>query len=346
MSSEDGRSDRNASTKDVWQSSLFTLLVVPMLIHMGVGAIMFVLKALKRGPKWNPVQENTWKFRVLVALIVALVMYEMKDIVMKLDPTCYDDLEVSRTATSESIRANFRKLSLVYHPDKTTGDETKFMAIRKAFEKIGDPKKRIVYDVFGNAAVDCDSCVFPAHYVIYISLGEIMSYAALALLTFLLTLGRKRTEVRSKCYLTLGFLFLFQLATYAHINNLGDLSGGGWFPIPIFQVISLSQQLYRIGMGVLLLIMSRLERDSRSLRELLETADMNHRLIVARLQGFSVPPHIDAAVGIELNTFADVELRKKLNEEVKNYVAEDLAVAATTAAATQASAPADLRQRK
>ena len=37
-------------------------------------------------------------------------------------------------ASAAEIKRQYRKLSLVYHPDKDTGDERKFMRIAKAYE--------------------------------------------------------------------------------------------------------------------------------------------------------------------------------------------------------------------
>ena len=36
-------------------------------------------------------------------------------------------------ASSSEIRRAYRKLSLIYHPDKETGDEKRFMRIAKAY---------------------------------------------------------------------------------------------------------------------------------------------------------------------------------------------------------------------
>lgn len=64
----------------------------------------------------------------------------------------YKVLGVAKTATPEEIKKAYRKLALLYHPDKTKGDkaaEEKFKDINEANEVLSDPEKRKKYDQFG-----------------------------------------------------------------------------------------------------------------------------------------------------------------------------------------------------
>jgi len=63
----------------------------------------------------------------------------------------YQILGVAKTAGADEIKKAYRKLALQYHPDrnKTREAEEKFKEINKAYEVIGDPKKRQQYDQFG-----------------------------------------------------------------------------------------------------------------------------------------------------------------------------------------------------
>lgn len=64
----------------------------------------------------------------------------------------YATLGVSKTATPEEIKKNFRKLALKYHPDRNPGDsaaEERFKEISEAYEILSDPAKRQKYDKFG-----------------------------------------------------------------------------------------------------------------------------------------------------------------------------------------------------
>jgi DnaJ-domain-containing protein 1 len=59
----------------------------------------------------------------------------------------YDALEVSPTASTDVIKAAYRSLSRVYHPDVPyTGNATKMRLLNSAYEVLSDPKKRKEYD--------------------------------------------------------------------------------------------------------------------------------------------------------------------------------------------------------
>eukprot|EP01066_Platyproteum_vivax_P013540 Platyproteum_vivax@DN6123_c0_g1_i1.p1 len=62
----------------------------------------------------------------------------------------YDVLEISKTSTSSEIKKAFRKMSLIYHPDKYNGMEAdaneKFNKIQEAYNVLSDPHAKILYD--------------------------------------------------------------------------------------------------------------------------------------------------------------------------------------------------------
>lgn len=61
----------------------------------------------------------------------------------------YKILGVAKAASEEEIKKAYRKLAHQYHPDKTTGNETKFKEISEAYQTLSDKKKRAQYDRFG-----------------------------------------------------------------------------------------------------------------------------------------------------------------------------------------------------
>ncbi|MFQ5817160.1 MAG: molecular chaperone DnaJ [Terriglobia bacterium] len=64
----------------------------------------------------------------------------------------YETLGVKRNASVEEIRKAYRRLARKHHPDVNPGDkaaEEKFKRIQQAYDVLGDPKKRKVYDQYG-----------------------------------------------------------------------------------------------------------------------------------------------------------------------------------------------------
>ena len=62
----------------------------------------------------------------------------------------YERLGVNENATEEDIKKSFRKLCLIYHPDKTKNDKEKenyFKIIKEAYETLIDNEKRYQYDM-------------------------------------------------------------------------------------------------------------------------------------------------------------------------------------------------------
>jgi curved DNA-binding protein len=68
----------------------------------------------------------------------------------------YAMLGVARNADAEAIKKAYRKLALQFHPDKNPGDkkiEERFKQINHANEILSDPKKRALYDEFGEVGL-------------------------------------------------------------------------------------------------------------------------------------------------------------------------------------------------
>ncbi|KAF8924328.1 hypothetical protein BGZ58_001919 [Dissophora ornata] len=70
----------------------------------------------------------------------------------------YRTLGVSKTSTHEEIRRAYRRLVLLYHPDRANAAEvpdfeTKFREINAAYDVLRDPQTRSVYDNYGKIGV-------------------------------------------------------------------------------------------------------------------------------------------------------------------------------------------------
>ncbi|EDO49360.1 predicted protein [Nematostella vectensis] len=63
----------------------------------------------------------------------------------------YAVLNVDKAASADDIKKAYRKQALKYHPDKnkSPGAEEKFKEISEAYEVLSDPKKKEIYDQYG-----------------------------------------------------------------------------------------------------------------------------------------------------------------------------------------------------
>lgn len=65
----------------------------------------------------------------------------------------YKILEIPETASSDEIKKSYRKLSMIYHPDKNKNNPdatAKFQKISEAYETLGDEEKKKEYDMTQN----------------------------------------------------------------------------------------------------------------------------------------------------------------------------------------------------
>ena len=61
----------------------------------------------------------------------------------------YEKLGVKNNATKEEIKKAYRRKANKSHPDKSTGNVKEFQEIKKAFEILSDPVRRLNYDKNG-----------------------------------------------------------------------------------------------------------------------------------------------------------------------------------------------------
>lgn len=85
-----------------------------------------------------------WLAFVLVAYKCATIQHEY----VNWDP--FEILGVRENASPNEIKKAYRKLSLVYHPDKDTGDSDRFVKITKAYAALTDDEARKNWELYGN----------------------------------------------------------------------------------------------------------------------------------------------------------------------------------------------------
>ncbi|KDR11817.1 translocation protein SEC63 homolog [Zootermopsis nevadensis] len=85
-----------------------------------------------------------WLILILVAYKVSQFDYEYANF----DP--YEILGVPLGSSQAEIKKSYRKLSLILHPDKETGNEKAFMKLTKAYQALTDDEARRNWEKYGN----------------------------------------------------------------------------------------------------------------------------------------------------------------------------------------------------
>jgi DnaJ homolog subfamily C member 3 len=97
----------------------------------------FTVKAREKQPQNQQVNEGLRKAQKLQKMALRKDYYKI--------------LDVAKTATEPEIRKAYRKLALIWHPDKHEGvdkeaAEAKYVEIAEAYEVLSNPEARTRYD--------------------------------------------------------------------------------------------------------------------------------------------------------------------------------------------------------
>ena len=99
-------------------------------------------------------------FRLVSLLVsIALAQWQQHDKKYTKDRRLYDILDIMNAegATPELIKSQFKKFAIRYHPDKNREDpetaKQNFQDVSLAYDILGDPEKKSVYDMYGEAGV-------------------------------------------------------------------------------------------------------------------------------------------------------------------------------------------------
>merc|ERR1719433_406071 len=101
---------------------------------------------------WKKTRQRIALFFIFIGWILfAMIVYQISQFdyeMANFDP--YEILGVSLDADKKTIKSQYKKLSLVYHPDKPTGNEKLFMKLRKAYDALTDETARYNWEHYGN----------------------------------------------------------------------------------------------------------------------------------------------------------------------------------------------------
>eukprot|EP01135_Chromosphaera_perkinsii_P009309 Nk52_evm1s1723 gene=Nk52_evmTU1s1723 len=211
-----------------------------MMVKFGLSFLQAVRKENGTEKEANPESDRK---KVIVFFAVLWLAYEFASVAADVNPTYYEILQVKRHATNSEVKSSFRKMSMIYHPDKNDGDDTKFTEIRLAYESIGDLKVRRFYDRYGPEYLDCTHCKTLEDFDQYFLVINAVFYLVAVVITYLSTSATDRNFLRMP--------FLFALVVMAVSEYVGIHSTNGEHPFeeylfdrPLFVNISILRKLY------------------------------------------------------------------------------------------------------
>merc|ERR1719461_176806 len=101
---------------------------------------------------WKKTRQRIALFFIFIGWILfAMIIYQISQFdyeMANFDP--YEILGVSLDADKKTIKSQYKKLSLIYHPDKPTGNDKLFMKLTKAYDALTDETARYNYEHYGN----------------------------------------------------------------------------------------------------------------------------------------------------------------------------------------------------
>lgn len=146
-------------------------------------------------------------------------------------------LDIASGATEREIKRAYRKMSLLYHPDKNIGDavaEQKFMLVAKAYEALTDEVAKANYEKFGNPdgrqalqlSIGLPTFLLdPANHNIVLFLYLIILVVAIPSCVALWYSHSKKYGDSMIMYDTYGF-YNFALSEHAHPRMLPEILAG------------------------------------------------------------------------------------------------------------------------
>jgi len=143
-------------------------------------------------PKPGTVKYKRDYKRIHILVIIVYLIYNFYQSMYQTprQPTLYETLNVSKDFTTQQLKSNYRKLSLMYHPDKQEPEnmaeaQEKYILIRSAYEILQKPIQLKAYEKFGLTALECKHCSTERDYLYYMIPAYVMHYAITGLVLFI-----------------------------------------------------------------------------------------------------------------------------------------------------------------
>ncbi|KAJ3387672.1 hypothetical protein HDU84_000624 [Entophlyctis sp. JEL0112] len=123
-------------------------------IYASIAPVFF-----KHIPANDPRHARNWRI-VFTVVVLSYLAYSVVQVERGLPQNFYRILGLSpNTFDPKALKANYRALSLTFHPDKNPGFNDHYVLIRKAYDVLKDPVSKSVYDRLGLEVLEgCATC--------------------------------------------------------------------------------------------------------------------------------------------------------------------------------------------
>jgi len=168
-------------------------------------------------------QHDRHRRNIFAMVIIGYLLYSVYEVDWKIqqDGDFYRDLGVPHNVDDRTLQSTFRRLTLVYHPDKFLSDspeqkalvDSYFVHLKTARDTLLSPNKRFAYDRFGPGILEWKSAKTKLEYLHHGLLGMIPDYTvSLASLVFLTYFKYAPYGRYWQCFTSAAMLF-FELHT-------------------------------------------------------------------------------------------------------------------------------------
>jgi hypothetical protein len=183
--------------------------------------------------------------RVFIVVVSLYLLYTICEsyLILSKTPSFYDLLSVPFSVTPQELKSRFRRLTVLYHPDKAgTAGAEHFVALKQAYDTLSDPTRRFAYDRFGADMLEWKHCVSLYDYVLRGAEALIPYYGSILIsLVVLSVLGMFETG-RWWRYYVLVALAVFELTLlsrpYPVLPNIPFAK-----PLLAFQQVTLARKI-------------------------------------------------------------------------------------------------------
>lgn len=132
--------------------------------------------------------------RIHVSVITLYLLYTIYEAyyTLTVTPNFYTLLVTPLNADEKTLKSRFRRLTVLYHPDKVgTAGEGYFVTLKQAYDVLSDPVKRFAYDRFGPEVMEWRHCNTVYDYLVRGGATMVPYYiGTLGLLIILSVLGK------------------------------------------------------------------------------------------------------------------------------------------------------------